>query len=301
MWCGGTRAILVAAGIVAGATSAQGAPITFNTALPVAEGEFVFRNQSVFANADDDPSAANRDLERFANISVLGYGATSDLALFGVLPYVDTELRTTPPGGGRVTREASGIGDALLFGRYTIVRRDAPGQNFRVAPFAGVELPTGESSRSDALGPLPPALQPGSGSFDPVFGLIATYQTLDFEIDAQASHRINTEGSGRNLGDEVRLDGALQYRLYPSELGEGVPGFLYGVIEGNFAYRERNRIDGVTNPNSGGASLLISPGLQYVTQRWIAEAIVQVPVFQDLNGTALEQSYTVRAGFRVNY
>jgi len=47
--------------------------------------------------------------------------------------------------------------------------------------------------------------------------------------------------------------------------------------------------------------LFAAPGLQYVTRRWIAEAIVQIPVFQDLNGTALKDSFTARAGFRVNF
>jgi hypothetical protein len=38
-----------------------------------------------------------------------------------------------------------------------------------------------------------------------------------------------------------------------------------------------------------------------VTRRWVAEAIVQVPVVQELNGTALEDNFIVRAGFRVNF
>ncbi len=43
------------------------------------------------------------------------------------------------------------------------------------------------------------------------------------------------------------------------------------------------------------------PGLQYVTKRWIVEAGVQIPVVQDLNGTALEKDYIFRAGFRFNF
>ena len=43
------------------------------------------------------------------------------------------------------------------------------------------------------------------------------------------------------------------------------------------------------------------PVLQYVTKRWIVEAAVQVPIVQDLNGTALENDYVVRVSFRVNF
>jgi hypothetical protein len=38
-----------------------------------------------------------------------------------------------------------------------------------------------------------------------------------------------------------------------------------------------------------------------VTKRWVAEAIVQLPVAQNLNGAALEDDVIVRAGFRVNF
>lgn len=58
---------------------AQAAPETFNTALPVGKGVFVFREQFLAIKASDDPSPMDRKLEVLGGISVLGYGATSDL------------------------------------------------------------------------------------------------------------------------------------------------------------------------------------------------------------------------------
>jgi hypothetical protein len=234
-------------------------------------------------------------------VSVLGYGVNSDLAIFGVLPYLDKELDVTTPSGQRVTRDTNGIGDARLFGRYTVYHDDAPGRTFRVAPFLGLELPTGDDDDSDSLGTLPAPLQLGSGSWDPFGGIVLTYQTLDFQIDAQASYKANTEANGFEFGDVARLDGSLQYRLWPRELGAGVPGFLYGVLEGNLIYQAKNEMNGAKDPNSGGTSFFLAPGLQYVTKRWILEGIVQVPVVQDLNGTGLEDDFILRAGFRFNF
>jgi len=131
--------------------------------------------------------------------------------------------------------------------------------------------------------------------------VIATYQTLDYEIDAQVSYKANTEANGFEFGDEFRFDASLQYRLWSRELGGGVPGFLYGVIETNLLHQAKNEIGGTNDPNSGGTKLFLSPGLQYVTKRWVLEAIVQLPVVQDLNGTELEDDFIVRAGFRVNF
>ena len=282
------------------AAAARAAPESFNTALPVAEGEFVFREQFILDQSGDDPSGADRDRTAWALVSVLGYGANSDLALFGVVPYVDRSLDITQ-GSARRTRSTSGLGDISVFGRYTVFRRDRPGRTLRIAPFVGLKLPTGEDDESDGLGRLPQSVQPGSGSWDAFGGVVVTYQTLAFQIDAQASYKANTEANDFEFGDVARLDGSLQYRVWPRELGAGVPGFLYGVLELNLIHQDKNRIGGSDDPNSGGLSLFILPGLQYVTKRWIIEAGLQIPVLQDLNGTGLEKDYILRAGFRLNF
>jgi hypothetical protein len=165
------------------------APITFNTALPVAKGEFVSRTQLIASQSGDDPSGANRDRTSRALAQVLGYGVSPKLAVFGVLPFVDNELKATS-GGQRVTRSASGVGasgvgDLTVFGRYTVHQKDQPGRTLRVAPFFGVKAPTGEDDETDALGRLPPSVQVGSGSWDALAGVVATYQTLRYQVDSQ--------------------------------------------------------------------------------------------------------------------
>lgn len=180
-------------------------------------------------------------------------------------------------------------------------RRRATTPAPRIAPFLGLEPPTGNDADADSFGTLPASVQLGSGSWDPFGGLIATDQTLDYQLDAQLSYKANTKANDFEFGDELRFDASLQYRLWPRELGDGVPGFLYGVIETNVLHQAKNRSDGVDDPDSGGTTVLLSPGLQYVTKRWVLEGIVQLPVAQDLNGSALEDDFTVRAGFRVNF
>jgi len=292
--------VLVAIGIIGGGADAWGAPITFNTALPVAKGEFVFREQFIVAQSGEDASGADRDRRALAAISVLGYGVSGKLAVFGVLPFVDKALDVTV-AGVRQHRSASGLGDVSLFGRYTVYQNDQSGRTFRVAPFAGVTAPTGKDDESDAFGRLPPSVQPGSGAWDVFGGAVVTYQTLDFQVDSQLSYRANGTANNFEAGDVARLDASLQYRLWPRTLGAGVPGFLYGVLEAGLVYQDKNQVGGMDDPNSGGTTLFLTPGLQYVTKRWILEGGVQLPALQDLNGTALENDYVVRAGFRFNF
>ncbi|MDD1010294.1 transporter [Pseudomonas shahriarae] len=282
------------------AGTAWSAPITFNTALPVREGGYVLREQFVFMKSADDPTPAGRDMEASALVSVLGYGVTRDFALFGMLPWFDKRLDMSK-GGQDLTRQKSGVGDLTVFGRYTAYEFNAQGKTFRIAPFLGVKAPTGEDNARDGVGRLPPPVQLGSGSWDVLGGAVLTYQTLDFEIDSQVSYKANTDANGFQAGNVASLDTSFQYRLWPRSLGAGVPAFLYGVLEANLVHSARDRSGGADDPNSGGTTLFITPGLQYVTQKWIVEAGVQIPASQHLNGTALKNDYVFTTGFRVNF
>ena len=101
--------MLAVIGTVGGGADGWAAPITFNTALPVAKGEFVFREQFVVAQSGEDASGSDRDRRALAAVSVLGYGVSGKLAVFGVLPFVDKALDVTV-AGVRQRRSASGLG-----------------------------------------------------------------------------------------------------------------------------------------------------------------------------------------------
>jgi hypothetical protein len=282
------------------AVRVSAAPQTFNTALPVGAGEFVFREQLFYRKADNEAALSDRQLRVLGSISVLGFGLTGDFAGFAVLPYLDKRLRQTTVGG-RDTLGPSGFADARLFGRYTVHKDNLPGRTFRVATFLGIELPTGDVNDRDGLGRLPAPLQLGSGSWDPFGGVVLTYQTLDYQLDGQISYKLNTEANNFRFGEAFRFDASLQYRVLPQVLDSTTSGFLYAVLESNLLHANKNETNGVEDSNSGGTSLYISPGIQYVTKRWIIEGIVQLPLFQNLHGSALEDEFIFRAGFRFNF
>lgn len=276
---------------------AAAAPISFNSALPVARDEFVWRQQMRWQHADDAGRGADRSMRATAAISVLGYGVSHKLALFAALPYTDKSLTMTTPGG-RIRRDSSGVGDATVFARYTLWQRDAPARTLRLAGFGGVTAPTGADDARDRLGRLPQRLQDGSGAWNPLAGLVATWQTLDVEIDGQLSYRDNREANAFEAGDETRLDLSSQVRLWPQQLSGGVPSVLYGVLELNLLHQGRDRFAGQRDNDSGGDSVALSPGVQYITRRWVFEALAQIPLSQQLHGAALRSDPTVTAGIR---
>lgn len=285
--------------LLAAAVPALAGPITFDTALPVARGEGIFRAQLQYLTASDN-GPGNLDLEAWALPVVGVYGLTEKWTLLAIIPYLDKELEVNTPLGRR-TREVSGLGDSLFLARYTAFSRDWPGRTFRLAPFAGLKAPTGEDDERDGLGRLPQPLQLGSGSWDPFFGLVTSLQTLQRQFDAALSYRFNTEADDFEFGGVARLDFSWQERVWPRELGQGVPAFVYAVLEGNLIWQDHNEIDRRDDPDSGGTTLFVAPGLQYVTKRTVLEAAVQIPVIQDLNGDALETDYVAILSFRVNF
>ena len=279
---------------------ASAAPLTFNTALPISQDEWILREQFVYMKSADDPTPMSRHMEVSGLMTMLGYGVTRNFALFGVLPYADKRLSMNM-GSQDIHRSQAGFGDAMFMGRYTAYEDNASGHTFRIAPFLGVKAPTGSDHASDHLGRLPPMLQPGSGSWDWQGGVVGSYQSLDWVGDVQLAHQANGEANGFRAGAVTRLDLSVQRRIWPATLGEGVPGFLYGGLEANLIHVAKDRANGADDPNSGGTTLFLTPTVQYVTRKWVLEAGIQVPVSQHLNGTALRNNYILTTGFRLNF
>lgn len=290
LWRGAAR---VAATIVALLPlPAAATPATFSTALPVSEGHAMVRQQFIAAEADrDSERVEERSLETIA-----GYGISPDLALFASLPWIDRELHSDTAG----TRSVSGFGDARVFARYTLLRRDGHGQTFRLAPFVGAELPTGEDSAADRLGPVPAGLQPGSGSLDPFVGVVGSLASTQWNLDAQLAWQDNRSDDQQAQGDEFRADLSYQRRLLPTVIDAGTRGFLFGGVELNYVDRRRDRLAHLPIAGTAAERLFVTPVVQYSQRHWMAEAALQIPVTQSVDGSNYSQDYVLRFGLRAH-
>lgn len=296
-----TRSALLAAALIFATADCKvlAAPINSDTALPVHEGEVLWREQVKFFKFDD----AHDEGEVIAVPSVLVYGVTSKFALIATVPYLDINLELE----NGTERGANGLGDMSILGRYEIFQwNPRGGETIRAQLLGGLKFPTGEDDERDKFGRLPQLLQPGSGSFDPIVGGVFTWQQLRWQTDFDLVYQINTEANNFRFGNRLRHDAAFEYRLLPWKLPEkGVPSFLYGVIELNGIWAEQNESAGRDVSASGGYTLYVSPGVQYVTQRWVAEVSVQFPIVKELGGEAvradLKSDYIINAGFRIQF
>jgi len=281
-------------------TSIYSAPITFNTALPISRGEFIVRQQFIIKKLSQDtnsPSSLDLKLEETKLVSTIVYGVTPDLTLFATLPLVNRELKNTNQG----RRETKGIGDSQIVMRYTIFKNDFQGGSFRIAPFIGARLSTGQTAKKDQFGVLPMSVQPGMGTGAEIAGIVATYANYDWELDGQLSYVNNHSSNNVDFGNQVKADVSFQYRLFPIKLSENQDYFINGVIEFNTIDKGRNSIAGLDDAKSGGISYLISPGIQFISERYILEAVIQVPIKQPDRGAFLELDQILRIGFRINF
>ncbi|MDE2290820.1 MAG: transporter, partial [Elusimicrobia bacterium] len=120
------------------------------------------------------------------------------------------------------------------------------------------------------------------------------------EVDADLSYLRGTWARDFKAGDRLSQDASLQVRLWPRTLAAaGVPSYLYGVLEAANVYQAEDEAGGARDADSGGYQLFVTPGLQWVTERAVVEAAVQVPAVQRLNGGALRSDFNLLGGFRV--
>lgn len=272
---------IVAALIVFLPATVHAVGINTNNALPVAKQHVVVRTQARYEFADNDPSGAGRRLHRLQFPTVLVYGATAKTALFGMTPLVYRDLSGSKAGG---------IGDLTFLARQEIAKKDWLLKTWRLALLGGLEIPSGDDQFS-------------SHSIDFPLGLVTSLQTHRFEIDADVRYKINTEGSGTNHGDNLFYNLAYQHRIAPWRLPEaGIPNQLNLVLEMNGQWTQKDEaVGGAVNANSGGHTILLSPGIQYVMKRVILETSLQYPILQDLHGSQLKTTFAVNGGMRIQF
>ena len=276
--------LLVIVGFTLNSLNSLAAPITFNSALPVSQSEWVVRGLVTI----DERSANVDDIEiertQLSLVSVLGYGINAKWSVFGVLPISDVSLSLN-----NQTQSESDLGDAEFFSRYEVLRIDKAGSTFRVAPFAGVRLPTGDLGVTS------------DGTTDIFGGVIITSANVKQNFNVQLRYDLNGSDNQFSAGDSFMADLSWQKRIFPKKITASTTGFWFAALETNLNYTEQNRLVGQIDSNSGGFTTSIAPGIQYVTRRWIAELAVRIPIIRNLNGSALEPDYTIFTGVRANF
>lgn len=141
----------------------------------------------------------------------LSYGRTDRLTVSAALPYVRRDgLRagTHHHHGGHAMNEVmevgsvSGVGDASVLAKYKLI----DGKDASLSLIGGLKLPTGSTDKNGNDGErLDTEHQPGSGSWDGIFGAAFGTKFGDFNLTASGVYHISGKGAqSTRLGDRAQ-------------------------------------------------------------------------------------------------
>lgn len=286
--------------------NAQVLPFNTNTAISIGFEEKAIRPfvkvvqmSKMLKESEEIDDPLQREVTVVATPVAIPYAVSRKLIPMLVVPTLSKQM-TLIENGTEKEITNSGLSDITLMAKYVLFQRDKLNVTRRAALFGGVKFPTGSTAAVNETGNLlPPGLQLGSGSWDIPLGIAFIHSAGGIGIIADLFYQINTKGNNIDHGDSLSYGLAIGYRLYPSKYVTFKEKVLNAYLELNGSWNSKSVVKDKTDENSGGISLFLSPGLQWIfLENLLAEASLQLPIYQRLNGTQLGNSFSVAAGLR---
>lgn len=275
------------------------AQLTFPGASPLSAGNLILVEQPTLAEGSGGYQGATAQ-------SILLYGASPNLALITESDLLVSNMANAVSGGKTVRLAATGIGDTIQEARYTVYQLDGIASTFRIAPLIGLTVPTG----MDNVNPqLPRSLQPGTGDFGGRVAMTSSWQTLNWNAEAEVGYNANssgvelgfsphTLGSSYQFGNQVAANVAFHYVVWPPHLSGDVPAELLAGVESNYFVTQYSHVHGQFVPGTGGQLWLIDPNLDYSTRNYGFAITALLPVLQTVNGAASRYDFGIELHFR---
>lgn len=276
-------------------------------------------------NAIDEAHGDVHSLSTYLEPSVFAaYGVTDDLTLGLRIPYVlRSNIKTPNEAGTEVDKlgDSTGFGDVRVFGQYRFFHSDDDLNH--VSFLFGLKTPTGRTHvKHDQINSevthheeegeeeeehavhhtsdiFEPHFQPGSGSWDPSMGFAFTRVMGSLSLDTSALYTVATKGAqNTDLGDSFEYNVALSYAF-----GAPVRNAFFAssnnapwtaILELNGEWRDKQETSGASDPNSGGHTLYISPGVRFSGgKNWNTALSIGAPIVTDLNGFQAPPDYRI--------
>ncbi len=244
-------------------------------------------------------------VDRLLSVSAsLAYGVTDDLTLSARLPYVDRQnIREGEIEDGEAEAhdhgDSNGIGDLSMLAQYRFFERQA----FDASLIGGIKTPTGKTDVRDGGQKLDTEFQPGTGSWDWLFGGSASVNAGRMGLHANVLYNLTTEGSqNTEIGDAFFHNLGLVYSLSGGH-EEAHQGHDHShlkwdlILELNGESRDKNDVAGEKDENTGGDVLFLSPGVRVSSSdSWSLFVSVGKTVYDDFNGIQTDVDYRLVGG-----
>jgi hypothetical protein len=230
----------------------------------------------------------------------LVYGFYPNWTVIVAQPYVVTDVTVHMANQSRQER-LNGLADTQFFVQYDgLYSRNAPGGLTRLAGVFGLQAPTGARRFS-------------TRAFEYTGGLIFEKAArLKYFFTGDFQYSFATEnGGGAGVGNSARFDAVPAYFLISRERAPEDASWrrkaydrifrngAFLVLEFNGSWRAHATNQGTEVPNTGGSTLMISPGIQYFpSRRLVLEFSVPIPAVSQLHGIQPKPDTSFLVGFR---
>jgi len=149
-------------------------------------------------------------------------------------------------------------------------------------------------------------MQPGTGSWDPLFSVMYTKDLSPFLLQADLTYQLTTRNrDGYEFGDSFTANIAGRYALTSAFNLTGAVTYLHVNRSKDRDGKYTDLTSLMDDPdNTGGDSIWLSPGIKVRPFKSIPAAIdlkAQFPVWERVNGIQLVSSYRILAGITFNF
>ena len=232
------------------------------------------------------------------------YGVTHRLTLSAEVPYVrhDSIRVVEPNGSPKDLGSIAGIGDVSLLAKYHLT----PDETGGVAIVAGLKMPTGSTRQRDRSGHrVETEHQPGSGSWDPIFGASMGTRAGGMNFAASAIYQLAGEGAQHTrLGDRLQGGVAISHHFGAVEEEHHDSNDTHhdhvhreasswdAFVELAGEWEGRQRVGGEVEQDSGGKWAWLAPGVTFNAKSgWSASAAFALPVAQHIRPSHPDNAY----------
>lgn len=254
--------------------------ISADAGLTPALNKWIVRTQVRFMQRDNDQLMMPKEMKTFMFPLVIAYGIRSDLTLMIRQTHLNREMTM-----GTDIAKTSGLGDFFAMAKYRALRYNSRNYTFGIAPFVGMEFPTGKTGFSSESSNLKTGVY-FSGRKAPLaadLNIIFAFRGISGDKD-----RV------KNSAFESTLALANQF-----DLGNNSRIAMAPVFEISYFHSTPDKVEGVERPNSGESWFKLAPGFKFTYSSVIIEALVQIPVWQKQEGDQTEIGIGGLLGLRI--
>lgn len=222
------------------------------------------------------------------------YGLQKNLTISAVIPYV---ILNTNNGDDK------GFGDLNLIGTYNIISRN----KFNFGVIAGAELPTG-IKKASAFDNTTVVI--GSGSFDPIAGLLFSHNEKKLNLQVSTLFKSTTKGfndnyygslSQQNISASYRIKGQNTFCSIDSSARNN-KSINWSVFVGYYGeWLGKITEDDIKDDNSGYYVGFANAGTTIIYKKIAFPVSISFPIIKYMNGEQNPPGYRIKFGIMKSF